>query len=147
MSDRIPFHQADMFGFTRDATMHTAALQWRDDAVRDAWSIEPTYGDSESVDRAWRLSRDGFSVQGISRLYEPGRKWAAEASIHIWGPDGLAIKTPSLYDFAEIEAGLTTCEACGAKGVKTQRVAFANRCCTACVPAQRKELERHGWTN
>jgi len=40
--------------------------QWRDAAVADGWSIKPTY-QSEVVEQAASLERDGFHAQVIAR--------------------------------------------------------------------------------
>src|SRR6185437_538235 len=50
------------FGFTNDDAKIAAARQFRDAAVADGWSIAPTYGDSESVERAAKLRRDDFTM-------------------------------------------------------------------------------------
>ena len=119
------------------------ALEWRDAAVADGWDMEPTYGDHESVDTAWRLRRDGYSIQGISR---PGSdKELPTAGVSIWGPDGLAIHPPLEYDWEAIRRGAETCSECGKYPVQTVRVAFANRVCGECSPAARARLEVPGW--
>lgn len=121
------------------------AEAWRDAAVADGWSIEPTY-DYEPVERAWRLSREGFSVQGITRAARDDTEMTT-ADIHIWGPDGLAIRPPPIYDWSAIVAGSRTCNACGATDVETQRYGFAGRCCAACRPEMARIHEQPGWTN
>ncbi len=121
------------------------ALAWRDAAVADGWSMRPTY-QQESVERAWRLERDGFVVSGITRSPEAEGDMPT-VSIHIWGPDGLVIKAPGVYDFAALVAGTRTCAACGATDVDTQRFSFAGRCCAACRPEMARLHEQPGWTN
>lgn len=120
------------------------AAEWRDAAVADGWSIEPTYP-HESVETAWRLLRDGFQVQGLTR--PESDKSMPVATIHIWGPDGLAIKVPPIYAWGPIAAGVRTCSACGATDVETQRVGFAGRVCGACLPEQRRLVETPGWNS
>lgn len=124
------------------------ARAWRDAAVADGWSIEPTY-QTEPVERAARLSRDGFSAQIITRTPEEGHRWRTtyEGSVHIWGPDSLAVKAPHPYSWERLTAGLRTCHDCGATDVETQRVGFAGRTCAACLPDARKRIETPGWTN
>jgi hypothetical protein len=74
-------------------------------------------------------------------------KWAYEASISIWGPDGMAVGVPELYEWGAVKAGLRTCNACGKTDVETFRFSFAGRCCNDCIPAMRKKHEYPGWTN
>jgi hypothetical protein len=151
MSDAIPYvhgHAGD-FGFTDDESMWLAVQHWRDAALADGWSIAPTYGDHEPVESAARLTRPGgWVVQVLSRdRRETGRGKAFEATIHAWGPDGLAVTPPPIYDFAAMQSGLRTCLACGATDVATQRVNFAGRVCITCLPEQRRLTERPGWTS
>src|ERR1700675_3073414 len=100
------------FGFTNDDARLHAAQAFRDAAAADGWSMRSTY-ESESIDRASTLRRDGFTMQVLTRdNSEQKRKWKHEAQISIWGPDGLAIKPPSTYDFAEIMARTRRCGYC-----------------------------------
>jgi hypothetical protein len=82
------------FGFTNDEQWYNAAIAYRNAAVHDGWSIRPTYEGHESVERAATLEKDDFTIMILTR--DPTTsdigKWKYEASIHIWGPDGLAIK-------------------------------------------------------
>ncbi len=135
------------FGFTNDQGRLDAARAFRDAAAADGWSIAPTYGASESVERAASLERDGFKMMVMARTSGEGAKWRYEAKISIWGPDGLAIKPPNEYDFSAIAASLRRCNYCPATDVDTQRVGFAGRCCEACLPEQRKRVEYPGWTD
>lgn len=119
------------------------AAAWRDAAVADGWSIQPTY-DHESVDRAWRLGREGFKALGLTR---PGNERELPcASVHVWGPDGLAVRPPPVYDWPAIVAGARTCSACGTVDVETQRFSFAGRCCAACRPEMARRYEQPGWS-
>ncbi|HUW08396.1 MAG TPA: hypothetical protein VM537_01645 [Anaerolineae bacterium] len=118
-------------------------------AVADGWEIAPTY-QSEDVSRAARLTKDGFVMQTIMREDEDGRPHAwsrkgTEASISIWGPDGLGVDVPLEYDGDLIRSWTRKCGECGATDVDTKRVAFANRVCNACLPAARKKYEKPGW--
>lgn len=119
------------------------AHRWREAAIADGWNAEPSYGDHEPLERAWRLTRDGYVIQGLSRAGDD--KSLPTASVHIWGPDGLAIEPPLEYDLAAIRRGAETCSECGACPVRTERVAFANRVCGECAPAARRALETPGW--
>ena len=137
------------FGFTNRDEIFTAACAFRDAAVADGWSIKPTY-QSEPVERASHLKKDGFMMSMLTRSEATGKmpgKWKYEADICIWGPDGLTIGAPEKYDFATIQAGMTTCNSCGKTGVETQRYSFAGRCCAACRPAMAKKHEYAGWTD
>ena len=118
--------------------------QWRNAAVADGWSIEPTY-EHEPQEHAFRLRRDGFVVQGLARPIPGPHGTTPAPQISIWGPDGLAIDPPETYDIEKIRRGAETCGSCGAYPVKTERVAFVNRCCAACAPDQRARLETPGW--
>lgn len=132
-----------------DAKTVEWARAWRDAAVADGWSIEPTYGDSESVDRAARLSRVGWMAQVITRTPIEGNRHANYycGTIHVWGPDGLAVSPGHTYDWAHLVAGLRTCSACKATDVDTERYGFAGRCCAACLPTMRARTEQPGWNN
>ena len=131
------------FGFTNDRASFEAAAAWRDAAVADGWSVQPTYGAHEGVERAAKLTRDGFVAQVITRT-KVG-KWLYEASVSVWGPDGLAVAPPNAYDWSAIVAATKRCSYCKAPDVETERVGFAGRCCAACLPAVRQCVERPGW--
>ena len=133
--------------FTNDPAALHRVIEFRDAATADGWSIEPTYLKHETVHRAASLKKDGFSMSILTQAMEPGRKWKYEASINIWGPDGLCIKAPKVYDWAAIQAGVQVCGYCGSEGVETQRVGFAGRSCDACLDSARKKDEYPGWCN
>jgi len=135
------------FGFTNDRADLERVIQFRDAAVADGWVMTPTY-DFESVDRASHLHKDGFVISILSRdNSEAERNYKYEAQVSIWGPDGMAIKPPQTYDWPTIQAGLRTCNKCGATDVNTERYSFAGRCCAACLPEMRRQHERPGWTS
>lgn len=120
--------------------------KWVSDAVTDGWERTATYGDSESIDRASKLKRDGFVVQVLTR--EPSERTnKAEYELCGWGPDSLAIRLPHPYSWEKLQESLTVCGECGKKSTGTQRVGFAGRCCDECLPAARKKHEYPGWTN
>jgi len=142
MTDRVPYLPSGEWGFTNDPLRLAGAQQFRDDAVADGWNIAPTY-ETEAVDRAAKLRRDGYVMMVLTRT-KLG-KWAFEAQVNIWGPDGLAINPPEFYDFAEIESRTRICSYCKKTDVETQRVGFAGRCCADCLPDMRKRIETPGW--
>lgn len=133
------------FGFTNDIGRLDAANAYREAAIADGWSCTATYG-NEPVERAASLVKGGFKMGILARdrRGEPS-KWKAEVSIDIWGPDGLVVKPPDEYDWAKIQAGVRTCNSCGATNVDTQRYSFAGRCCAKCLPEMRRKHERPGW--
>jgi hypothetical protein len=136
------------FGFTNDKARLDAVHAYRNAAVLDGWTLEPTYPKHEAADRAATLKREGFVMMTLSRENTDKReKFHYEAKVHIWGPDGLAISPPDTYNFAEIQARIRQCHYCNAKGVDTRRVGFAGRCCTNCLPEVRKKVECPGWDN
>jgi hypothetical protein len=136
------------FGFTNDDARLRWAQEYRDAAAADGWSKRATYGSSEDIDRAASLSRDGFAMSVLTRDNSAkGAKWKHEASIHIWGPDGMAIDPPEKYDFDEIVARTRRCMYCKAEDVDTKRVGFAGRCCEKCLPEMRARIEAPGWNN
>lgn len=143
-AERPPYLPSGEWGFTNDPDRLQGAKQFRDDAVADGWGVEPTY-QNESIESASRLQRDGYVMLVVTR--EKVGKWAFEAEVNIWGPDGLAIRAPEFYDFDEIERRTRTCNYCGNGDVPTQRVGFAGRCCASCLPGARKKIETPGWTN
>lgn len=120
------------------------ARLWCAAAIADGWHGEPTYP-NELFIHAWRLTRDGYTILGLSR---PGTdKFMPTASVHIWGPDGLAIKPPLEYDSDAIIAGARTCSYCGEMDVSTHRVGFAGRACYQCLPDAKRKVETPGWNN
>jgi hypothetical protein len=135
------------FGFTNNDARLRAAEAFRDAATADGWSMRATYG-SEPIERASTLTRDGYTMQVLTRdNSEKKGKWKHEAQISIWGPDGLAINPPEIYDFAKLKSLTRHCNYCKTDDVDTQRVGFAGRCCAACLPAMRAKIETPGWTN
>lgn len=119
-------------------------LIWKAAAEADGWEFSPTY-QSEPVDHAFSGTKDGFKIQGLAR---PGNDETCPcASIHIWGPDGLAVQTPLEYSMEAIRQGTRTCNYCGTEDVDTTRVGFAGRCCQSCLPTIRPQVETRGWTN
>jgi hypothetical protein len=133
------------FGFTDDEAMYKAAIAYREAAVADGWTIKPTYGEHEPVERAATLTRDGWHMSILARTGEG--KWKYTASVHIWAPDGVAIIPPDTYDFEQIKAAERTCMNCKATDVDTCRVGFAGRCCEKCLPEMRRVHEYAGWTS
>lgn len=116
---------------------------WRAAAEADGWVFGPTYV-NEPVDSAFKGTREGFTIQGIARPGKPGEK-SPSASVHIWGPDGMVVRTPLEYSMNAIRAGARTCNYCGATDVDTVRVGFAGRCCKSCEPTIRPQIETFGW--
>ena len=134
------------FGFTNEVGKYNAVVSFRDAAIADGWIAKPTYGDHEPMGTAASLTKDGFKMSCLSRTKAIG-KWKYEASVCIWGPDGLVIAgMPMEYNWDEIKMGLKRCNYCLRNGVETLRVGFAGRCCKECLPEKRKQLEFPGWT-
>lgn len=136
------------FGFTNDPIWLQRAIAWRDAAMADGWSIQPTY-ESESSERASTLHKEGWTAQILTRDNSglAPLKYLYEASVNVWGPDGMGIIPPDVYDWEKIKAGLTTCNSCGKPGVETHRYSFAGRCCAECLPSMRKKHEYPGWAS
>jgi hypothetical protein len=133
------------FGLTNSQADIDAVHAFREAAKADGWTCEPTYA-SEPEESAARLSREGFTMQLLSRANKPPNRYGFQAQVNIWGPDGLAINPPEVYDWQKIKAGLTTCSNCGKTDVPTQRYSFAGRACEACLPEMRAKHERGNWT-
>lgn len=133
-----------LFGNTNDPDLLRDAHAFRDAAVEDGWDIRPTYNSEPEV-RAASLSREGFKMQVISRSLKD-MKFAYSASVHIWGPDGLAVTVPDVYDWAAISGAVDKCLECGAEG-EVHRAGFAGRYCAKCLPEQKKAQEFPGWTS
>ncbi len=131
------------YGFTKNPKYIAAAHAWREAAIADGWSARPTYEEWEPLESAARLTRDGFTVQMLTR--QNGDSYTV--SIHVWGPDGLAIKPPDEYSYPAIVAGVRTCNACDASDVETFAYSFAGRACAACLPAMREQHEKPGWAD
>lgn len=138
------------FGFTNSKADLDAVVAWRDAAITDGWSHRPTY-ESEAEERVCSLEKDGFKAMVLTRCpvslpsSRHQSKWFAEAEVNVWGSDGLAIKPPDVYDWQFIESAVSTCGYCGAHPVETERVGFAGRCCSKCLPAMRAKIEVPGW--
>ena len=112
------------------AQLRRQVLKFRDDAIADGWTCTERY-EGESIDSYYQLDKDGFLIAGCNRSYE--------VKICGWGPDGLDIKTPSTYSMQAIQDAVHRCSFCGAEGVETVRVGFADRSCKEC---QRQEETR-----
>lgn len=140
------YYKAGEYGFTNDPDLLAATQAWRDAAVADGWSVEPTYGDHEPVESAAKLTRQGWVCLILTRTKEAGRKWRFEAEVSVWAPDRLRVETPAFYDFEALVAGTRVCSACKAADVETQRFSFAGRCCAACRPEMARQTEQGNWT-
>ena len=131
-----------MFGFTNDDQVYRNIIEFREKALLDGWSIEPVYK-NESVETASKLMRDGFKMMIFAR--KDIGKWKYEAQISIWGPDRMTIEVPEKYNFDEIKSGMMKCHYCLKHPVKTMCVGFCGRCCSDCLPEQKKQQEYPGW--
>lgn len=123
----------------------TKAHAWRVAALADGWHGEPTYG-HEPIEHAWKLHREGFSVQGLSRPIPDRHGALPTPTVHIWAPDGGSITPPEAYAWEPIRLGVYVCGECGAFPVETRRYAFANRCCALCGPKFMAALP-HNWAD
>jgi hypothetical protein len=132
-------------GFTNSAEDLERVRQFRDAAVADGWAIAPTYGEHESVDRAAKLHKDGFTMMILTRSPASGPKWKYEAQVSLWGPDGMGILVPEQYDWSAIQDAIHLCGNCKKRVEKTHRYSFAGRCCEECLPEMRKKHEYPGW--
>lgn len=134
------------FGFTNDRAELDAAHAWRVAAIADGWKAKPTYDKNEPLERHATLSKDGF-VAHVKARDDTEKKYRHryEAGVHVWAPDGLSVRAPTIYDFAAIKAGVRHCVNCGKDDVDTQRYSFAGRCCADCVQPLRAKYERSGW--
>lgn len=126
---------------TKDINKVLQAIAWREAAVADGWTAEPTYK-HEPYERASRHTKEGFICTILARVNDGGLH---EASVSIWGPDRLVVKAPIVYDWQTIKDGLRRCGYCHATDVDTERVSFAGRCCAKCRPAVSAKLEQPGW--
>ena len=133
------------FGFTNDPQRYHTTIAFRDAAVRDGWSIQPTY-QSLPVEHAATLEKDGFTIQILTLENGDTGKWKYRASFHIWGPDGLQITPSETYDWKAITTGQTTCNECGTTDVETKRFSFAGRACKPCLPGAGAKAAYPGWT-
>lgn len=143
-------------GFTNDSREYERVIAWRDAAIADGW--EHGSQSSEAEERWSKLTRDGFVCQVLTRsrgneVLDPARgyhqsvhgKYAYQAKVSLWGPDGVAVNPGLIYDWDAIRESLRACPECGAKDVETFRVAFANRACAKCRPALEAKLCKPGW--
>lgn len=123
---------------------------WRLAALADGWQQVPTYR-GESVERAATLTKDGFKALLINRPSGPerpdGSGFTGEVQLNVWGPDGLAVLVPKVYDFAALTENLQRCEFCQQVVEKTVRIGWAGRACPPCREKHAPEIERPGWTN
>lgn len=120
---------------------------WREAAIADGWDVEPLY-DCEEVERAAKLTKQGWVIFVFARTPEPGHKWKTNTQCEVaaWGPDRLHVDTPDVYDPQVLECGLRHCGRCNRDNVDVTRVGFAGRYCHDCVPEERKVQEFPGWT-
>ena len=135
--------------FTEDARV--AAAAYRLAAVAEGGESEPLYQNEPEEHAAKLRSAAGFVMHVIARSPddrpEHVTRRAPEGGVHVWGPDGLAVRVGRTYSREEIDAGLTTCNNCGARAVRTFRYSFAGRACAACLPEMRRLHERRGWAD
>jgi hypothetical protein len=137
---------ADQFGLTNDEQEIDEVSAFREAAIADGWEAKPGSA-GELIESYAYLTKDGFTMHVLARRQE-GMKFKFQASVNIWGPDGLAIQlTGPIYDWESIKAGLRRCAECGKEDVDTQRYSFAGRCCADCRPELAKKHEYTGWTN
>lgn len=132
----------NQFGHTNDVKYLEAANAFIQSAISDGWDIKQSYP-SESIDRACKLTKDGFVISAIRR--EGVGKWKYEVSLHAWGPDGLCIKLPMVYNSETFLKAEITCGVCKKEVEKTYRYSFAGRACADCIPEARKKHEQPGW--
>ena len=133
------------YGFSDRDEDILAAQEFVRLAIADGWTISK-YFDTEPVDQACKLSREGFKMSVLTRTNDPSVSfWKYEAHISIWGPDGLIIATPQKYDWDALVAALRHCPQCQATDVSTVRFSFAGRCCNTCLPEMRRIHELPGW--
>lgn len=127
---------------------------WRECALADGWSLEPTYGDHEAAESHGTIKIDtrigmfkGHVDARPNRRGEDQRNWMlGSGEVTIWGPDGLQIRVPLIYPGIEaLIAATRHCNNCHADDVDTQRYSFAGRCCTKCRPEMARVHERPGW--
>lgn len=130
---------------TKDKAKFDGIVAFRDAAIADGWHAEATY-QTESFDRAAHLTRDGYTIQIITRDNEgKSYKYRYNCSVNIWGPDGLSITAPAEYDFDKIEVGAKTCLLCGKVADEVFRYNFAGKACADCIEKAREETEKPGW--
>lgn len=135
---------ADEFGLTNDEQELNEVAAFRDAAIADGWTAKPG-GSSEPLEVYAHLEKEGFKMHAMCRRNVG--KWKFQTSIHIWGPDDLAVDLLGpVYNWDEIKAGLRRCSECGKQDVETQRYSFAGRCCADCRPTMAALHERGNWT-
>lgn len=150
MTDPIPYKAEGQWGIRKDAEADQAlqsVRDWRAAAIAAGWAHEPTYPTCEGEDRAMRLRGPGGWVALTLARDDRDKGRKAKADIKLWGPDGLAVRVPPLFDMAALEAGQLRCSRCKAEGVPTERVGFAGRVCGSCIEAARREIETPGWNS
>lgn len=109
-------------------------------AVNDGWTQSPvTVGSSRTI------MKDGFCATFIPTLDGAGNRGFCHLAVY--GPDGLQVLVPEVYNWEELQARLQTCMYCFAEKVKTYRIAFAGRCCEKCLPELRDRFEYPGWAD
>ena len=119
--------------------------QWRADAIADGWISRPTYGDHEDEARMASLTKNGWQAQVDNRPVRPNGY--DERRVSVWDAKGIVVIVEYPYSAESLQRGQRICQFCKATNVDTHRVSFAGRCCTACLPEQRKKLEYPGGTN
>lgn len=146
-SERQPMMTAESWGMTNDYRRVEAAIAYREAAKADGWIAEPIYK-NESIDQACALTRDGFTINILTRTNCRSNRYKYQASVSIWGPDRLIVKPSSYqYNWPLIRDGVRCCHECGATDVYTTRVSFAGRVCKPCLPTARAKHEKPGWDN
>lgn len=137
MNDEQAFN---LYGFTNDENKVLAARLFRLSALTDGWAP-----DREVVDCFDRLEREGWKLFVVARENGLDHRYKFTAKISIWGPDGLQVRPPALYDWETLQLLLRRCNLCGATDVQTQRYSFAGRCCVNCLDEARRVTEKPGW--
>jgi hypothetical protein len=126
------------WGLTDDLDHFEAAAAFKRAVLADGWKA--TDGTNE------HFEKEKFVVHVLNRVNEPpGNRYAYTASVHIWGPDGLAIEPPDAYDWTVILAHSRKCNYCEKTDIDTFRIGFAGRACKDCIPKLRPTHERPGW--
>jgi hypothetical protein len=134
----------DQFGLTNDDFYLGAATAWREAAMADGWTGEPTYPSHEPIESAAKLTHpDGFTAQILTRTHAAGSRYKFSVSVHVWGPDGLTVEPPDVYEMTAIRMNARKCCFCAKPDCATTRVGFAGRACLACAPVEEAKLPRH----
>jgi hypothetical protein len=123
----------------RKTIMQPIVDDWREQLISDNWTLSKIY-DHELLEHAWRATREGFVISGLSRPIPSQRGEIPKPDLHAWGPDGAGISLPEIYSFAAIKARMRYCRECGNRDIETGRFAFANRCCAPCGDKFMKSL-------